>query len=275
MNIALHGATGLQGAPVAAFLTSVGHTVRPVTRSTGADLADRASLEAAYSGVDAVVLQLPLVYDERALDMAGNAARAAETAGVRHLVINAGCVLPPTPIGVPFLDARHVAAAADVPLVTVLQPQIYLDNISAPWSATRVVRDGVIAYPLPGDVPVPRVAYADVARAVERALADGVAGQFALPGPLATGHEVADMVGAALGRAVRWESISPEAFGEMLRPHGGDHAADGTAAVYRMLSEAPPSPAPDGSAARDALGWAPRDAAAWAREVRWPLAVAA
>jgi uncharacterized protein YbjT (DUF2867 family) len=275
MNIALHGATGLQGAPVAAFLTAAGHAVRPVTRSAGADLADRASLEAAYAGADAVVLQLPLVYDKRALEMADNVARAAETAGVRHLVINAGCVLPPAPIGVPFLDARHAAAAADVPLVTVLQPTLYLDNVSAPWSARRVMREGVIAYPLPGEAPLPWVAVADVARAVERALAGGVAGWFALPGPPMTGHEVAAAVSGALGRPVRWEPIAPEAFGDLLRPHLGDHAADGTAAVYRMQAEAPPAPAPDGAAAREALSWAPRDAATWAREVAWPLALAA
>ena len=45
------------------------------------------------------------------LAMADNAARAAEATGVRQLVINAGCLLPPGPIGVPFLDARHRAAA--------------------------------------------------------------------------------------------------------------------------------------------------------------------
>ena len=45
------------------------------------DLLDRASLERAYAGADAVVLQFPLVYDDRALAMADNAARAAEAAG--------------------------------------------------------------------------------------------------------------------------------------------------------------------------------------------------
>src|SRR5262245_33686782 len=102
-TIAVHGATGLQGAPVAARLARSGHVVRPLSRATGADLTDRASLAAAYAGADAVVLQLPLVYDERALAMAENAARGVEAAGVEHLVINAGCVLPPVPIGVPFL----------------------------------------------------------------------------------------------------------------------------------------------------------------------------
>src|SRR5919108_710545 len=164
-TIAVHGATGSQSAPVAAFLRSAGHRVRPLTRATGADLLDRGSLAAAYAGADAVVLQLPLVYDERALEMSENAARAAESAGVGQLVVQAGCVLPPAPIGVPFLDARHRAAAADVPCVTVLQPTSYMENLSGPWSAGRIAFEGIVAYPVPAEVPMPWVATADVALA--------------------------------------------------------------------------------------------------------------
>jgi uncharacterized protein YbjT (DUF2867 family) len=145
-TIAVHGATGSQGAPVAALLAAAGHTVKPVARSTGADLLDRASLQAAYADADAVVLHLPLVYDERALQMGENVARAAEAAGVGHLVINASGGLPPEPIGMPWVDARHRAAAAEVPRVTVLQPTMYLENLNTPWSAERVAHDGVVAY---------------------------------------------------------------------------------------------------------------------------------
>ncbi len=269
--IAVHGATGSQGAPVAARLTEAGHTVRPLSRATGVDLFDRGSLEAAYSGADAVVLQLPLLYDERAIEAAGNAARTAEAAGIEHLVINAGTSLPPEPIGVPFLDARHLAAAASVPRVTVLQPTLYLENLSAAWST---VSSGVVAYPLPGDAPVPWVAAADVAIAVERAITREVDGWFALPGIPAPGHEVAAAIGKAIGRTVRWQTITPDEFADRLRPHLGDHAADGTAAVYRMHAAAPPA-WPDAAAARAMLDWAPRDAATWAAETRWPLALAA
>jgi uncharacterized protein YbjT (DUF2867 family) len=275
MNIVMHGATGSQGAPVAAHLTAAGHTVRPATRATGVDLEDRASLEAAYTGADAVVLQLPLVYDERALAMGDNAARAAEAAGVRHLVINASGPIPPEPVGIPFIDARHRAAAADVGRVTVLQPATYLENLNGPASAHRVIRDGVIAYPVPAEVPLAWMSVLDLAVAVERALVRSVAGWFALPGAPITGHELARCVGEALGRRVRWQTIAPEELGEALRPHLGDHAADGTAAMYRMIASMPPAPMPDPTPAREALGWAPRDAATWAREATWPLRLAA
>jgi hypothetical protein len=223
-----------------------------VCRAAGADLLDRRSLEAAYARADAVVLQLPLVYDARALEMAENAGRAAEAVGVAHLVINAGCSLPPAPIGVPFVDARHHAAAADVARVTLLEPtRLYLENLSAPWS----IGGGVIAYPLPGDLPVAWVATDDVARAVERAIAAEVAGRFALPGVTATGAEVADVLGA------RWQPITPDEFADRLRPHLGDHAADGTAAAYRMAA---PALASVGEPARAALGWSPRTVEEWA-----------
>jgi uncharacterized protein YbjT (DUF2867 family) len=274
-TIAVHGATGSQGRPVTHALIAAGHTVRPLSRAAGVDLFDRASLDAAYADADVVVLQLPLVYDERALAIADNAARAAEAAGVTQLVINASCPLPPTPIGVPFLDARHRAAAADVPLVTVLQPTTYLENLSSPWSAQRVVTEGVVAYPMPDDVPMAWVATADVAIAVERAIAREADGWFALPGDTASGRDVAATLGRALRRTICWEPITPDAFAAMLRPHLGAHAADGTAAVYRTLAASPPAPLPDPSAARAALDWTPRAIATWARDTHWPLARAA
>lgn len=274
-TIAVHGATGSQGAPVAAVLSSVGHAVRPVSRSSGADLTDRASLESAYAGADAVVLHLPLVYDDRALVYAENAARAAEAAGVAHLVINAGCPLPPGPIGVPFLDARHRAATADVARVTLLEPTTYMENLSGAWAAEPIARDGVLGYPLPAEAGIRWVATVDVAVAAERAITRGVAGRFALPGEPMTGDRSAAALAAALGRPVRWRTISPDAFADRLRPYLGDHAAEGTAAVYRMLATAPPPPIPDPGPARAALDWAPRDLETWARGVRWPLARAA
>ena len=262
MTIAVHGATGSQGEPVAAHLAAAGHDVRPVTRATGADLLDRASLEAAYAGADAVVLQLPLVYDGRALTMGHNAARAAEAAGVQHLVLNTGGPFGHEPVGVPYIDARHRAATADIPRVTLLQPTTYLENLSAPWSASRIVDEGVVAYPRPAEAAVQWVATDDVALAVLRALEERIVGRFDLPGETLDGNELAAALAAALERPVRYEAIAPAEFGERLRPHLGEHAAAGTAGVYELLAAYPPALSPPSTFP----GWAPRPVQAWARD---------
>jgi nucleoside-diphosphate-sugar epimerase len=271
MNIAIHAVTGSQGGLIAAAFAD--HVVRPVTRAAGADLLDRASLEAAYVGADAVVLTLPVVYDERVLAMAENAARAAESAGVRHLVVNASGAIAPQRTGIPFQDARVIASEAAVPLVTVLAPTTtYLENLSGPWSAERIAGDGAIAYPVPGEATLAWVATADVGVAARRAIEAGVGGWFFLTGVPLTGHELAAELGAALGRELRWELVAPREYGELLRPHLGDHAAEGTAAVYEYMASAPAPALPDGGPAIDALGWEPRSVAEWAAGVAWPLA---
>ena len=68
----------------------------------------------------------------------------------------------------------------------------------------------------------------------------------------------------AIGHPLRWQTITPDEYGDLLRPHLGDHAADNVAAMYRALAAAPPAPMPDPAPAREALDWAPRDLAAWA-----------
>jgi len=261
MTIAVHGATGSQGEPVASRLAAAGHDVRPVTRAAGADLLDRASLEAAYAGAHAVVLQLPLIYDARALTMGDNAARAAEAAGVQHLLLNTGGPFGHEPTGVPYIDARHRAASADVPRVTMLQPTTYLENLSAPWSAPGIVDRGVLAYPRRAEFAGQWVATDDVALAVVRALEERIVGRFDLPGETLDGNQLAAALAAALERPVRYEEIAPREFGDRLRPHLGEHAAAGTAAVYELFAEQPPALSPPSAFP----GWAPRDVQAWAR----------
>ena len=147
----------------------------------------------------------------------------------------------------PFQDARLIASEAEVPVVTVLAPTAYLENLSAPWSAERVVRDGGLAYPLPAEAPMAWVATADVGLAAVRAVDAAVAGWFALPGNPYTGEALAAELSEALGVALRWEQLTPSEFGERLRPHLGDHAADGTAASTstwrRRRRRRPPIPA--------------------------------
>jgi uncharacterized protein YbjT (DUF2867 family) len=177
-------------------------------------------------------------------------------------VINTSGPFGHEPIGVPFIDARHRAASADVPRVTLLQPTTYLENLSAPWST---VTQGVVTYPRPADAVLQWVATEDVALTVVRVFEEGLTGRFDLPGQELTGTELAAALTEALEREVRYEELTPAEFGERLRPHLGEHAAAGTAAAY----EFPPVLSPPSTL----QGWSPRSVTAWARET-FPLGVA-
>ena len=222
--IAVHGATGSQGAPVAARLSAAGHTVRPLSRATGVDLFDRG---VAGGGVRRRGRRRPPAAAALRRARAARSPRTPRappsTAGIEHLVINAGTPrCPPEPIGVPFLDARHPRRRRGrCPRVTVLQPTLYLENLSA--AVVDGPADGVVAYPLPGDVPVPWVATADVAIAVERAIARDVVGWFALPGVPAPATKSPARSARAIGRpACCGRPCTPDEFADRTRPHRGD-----------------------------------------------------
>lgn len=260
-TVAVHGAHGTQGRNIVRALLDAGHAVRALSRrfvepdnrpsitAVVADLDDPASLERAYRGADAVVVQLPLVFSPKAETQAANVLEALRRAEIPRAVLNAGAPLPPGPIGVPYVDARisladHLHEVVDLGS-TVGPASPYLDNLAAPWSEPGVL-EGAVRYPLPGDVPLPWVCLDDVAALIGHLLVAAEPPRRAIvAGPAAlTGHEVAEAIGAAVGRPVRWESITPQAFEALLSPHLGAEAAHGVASSYDGPFEAPSPPEP-------------------------------
>lgn len=162
LTIAVHGATGTQGSPVVRHLVAAGHRVRAVARHpralppgvepAPADLLDVDALTAAYTGVDAVVLQLPLAFDHTAVAQAETVLSALGKVEVPRVVFNAGGAPPDKPIGVPFVDARALVRtelSTVVASAAVLAPAAtYAENLAAPWSAPLVAA-GEVRYPLP------------------------------------------------------------------------------------------------------------------------------
>ncbi|WP_435593183.1 NmrA family NAD(P)-binding protein [Nocardia sp. bgisy118] len=263
-TVIVHGATGTQGAAIVRGLLSAGHRVRGIVRSSStrlhpdaepvqADLLEPESLAAAYAGADAVIVQLPLVFTDLAVRQAESVLAGLRKAGVRRVVLNTGSVMPPAPVGVPFVDARVLLSAElsrDIEAATVVAPaRQYMENLVAPWSAP-LVRAGEIAYPLPREIPVPWVALDDLGAAVAALITATARPPLRIvAGPQAlTGDEVAAELSAALGHPVRWNSISPTAYREMLAPHLGIEAAEGVASVYTPPPPgAPTPPEPDPS----------------------------
>jgi uncharacterized protein YbjT (DUF2867 family) len=217
-TVAVHGATGTQGAAISDRLHSAGFDVRPLA-SRSVDLADADSLVAAYSGVDSVVVQLPLVFDEVALTYAEAIVRALATAKIERAVFNPNSLLPLAPVGDPFVDAR-VALARQLPSAvehaSVIGPaSLYLENILQPWSIRRIVEHGELAYPAAGQIPAPWVSLDDIGDAIAAALRpDAPPAMTALTGPVPiTGDQFAAAVGAAAGRQVRWVQLPLDEFG--------------------------------------------------------------
>lgn len=283
-TVAVHGVTGPQGASVAAALVRAGHHVRGIARSprsvpsgvegATADLDDQGSLVAAYEGAAAVFVNLPTDFSPAALRHADNILHALAQAGVPRVVFNPNLVPPPVEIGFPYVDARARIAngvLAGPHAGSVVAPAAqYLENLNSPWSAPLVSDQGVIAYPMPPEIPVPWVALDDIATAVVDVLADDQAPPLTIvAGPQAlTGHDVAAEVGRGLGRDVSWKLIPAEEYRQMLAPHIGEAGAAGIAGMYGSLlsGEAPPPSPPDPALVR--LGTT--TVADWAATQPWP-----
>ncbi|WP_169984535.1 SDR family oxidoreductase [Microbispora sp. H10836] len=251
MIVAVHGATGTQGSPVVRRLRALGHQVRPLN-SASADLADAASLAAAYKGADAVVVQLPQVFGEIALRHAASVLAALCEAAVSRVVFNPGMPLPPDPVGVPFVDAR-VLFARDLPArveaASVIGPAgPYLENLVQPWSARRVREHGELVYPLPAETPVPWSSLDDLAEAVGEALAGAEPpARLVVTGPEeVTGDRLAAAAASAAGRPVRYLWVEPAEYARLITPVVGREAAEGIAGFYAPAAAAAPPPIPEG-----------------------------
>ncbi len=248
-TIAVHGATGAQGAAISGRLAAAGWVVRPLN-SRNADLSDIDSLVSAYTGADAVLVQLPLLFEPIVVRYAETILGALTKAGIEQAVFNPATGLPPEPIGVPFIDAR-VHLMRELPGAVAYGTTIgpagrYLENLLQPWSIRRITQDGVVAYPLRAGVPDEWVSLDDIGDRIAESLASGTeSGVTLATGPAAvTGDELAAAVGAAVGRPVRWVQVPPAEYGRLMAPVIGETAAEAVAGIYEQAAAAPPPPLP-------------------------------
>ncbi|MFG3259197.1 SDR family oxidoreductase [Streptomyces sp. NPDC048172] len=287
------GATGAQGGAVARLLAARGAEVRGLARGTGpaaagvtvhaGDLGDAAAVRAAFDGVTHAAVTLPLEYDHATVvRYARHLAAAARAARVRRLVLNTNTPLPERPTGRPGFETRRAAEevlrGSGVPTV-VVRPPVYLDNLFSPWHGPALVRDGVLACPLPAERRVAWMSHADLARVVVAALGrEGreLEGRVLCVGgaEVLTGPELASALARGLGRDVRYVPLDVARFEEGLARAVGAGAAAGVAGIYHHVANGQdpgllaPDPARTARTAR-ALGVRLTPAAEWAGAQPW------
>ncbi|MEU4209733.1 NAD(P)H-binding protein [Streptomyces sp. NPDC026206] len=222
-RILLTGASGTVGGATARLLAGRGHAVRLLGRdparlpqpgphvevATG-DFDDPATLREAMAGIHAVLV---VTGDPRLPGHDANVVRAAQDAGVRHLV-KLSALAVTDPAAQDFITCWQREAEERVRACgldwTLLRPRAFMTNTLA-W-AEGIRRSGTVRA-WPADSPAACVDPYDVACVAARVLTEpGHAGQaYGLTGPAAlTAREQAELLSRVLGRRLDFEELLPE-----------------------------------------------------------------
>lgn len=255
------GGTGKTGRRVTDRLIEAGHRVRPVSRSTTPrfDWQDDTTWAPALEGVAAAYITY---FPDLALPGAAETVQAfahkAVELGVKRLVL---------------LSGRGEEGAQ--------RAERYLQDSGADWTIVRCaffnqnfdenfadsIRAGVLAMPA-GDTAEPFVDANDIADVVVASLTDDrhIGELYELTGPrLLTLEDAARDLTVAIGREVKYVSVTAEEFGAELGAHGMPEAdATHLAELLTEVLDGRSSFLADG--VERALGRAPRDFADYARD---------
>lgn len=255
------GASGKTGRRVADRLTAAGLSVRAASRSGEIpfDWQDRSTWEPALAGSDAVYITFyPDLALSGAAETVGAFADLAVSRGVRRLVLLSGRGEE----GARRAEERVQASGADW---TIVRCAFFNQNFSETF--VEAIRGGVLAMP-GGDTAEPFLDADDIADVVFAALTDDRhAGQlYELTGPrLLTLADAAAEMSTALGRRVRYEPVTAEAYASELVAEGLPREdAEPLAELIAEVLDGRNSSLTDG--VQRALGRPPKDFADYARE---------
>lgn len=238
--ILVAGATGTLGSEICRRLLSRGETVRALVRPTSSaekvaalesagaeiargDLKDRASLDDACAGVEAVVTSVSMIVTGQAgdsfetTDRAGTIALvdAARQAGARRFVFVSfdTSALPASPLG----DAK---AAVETHLkasgleYTILQPSLFMETWLGPMLFCNPAAGTVKIYGR-GDIPITYVAVGDVAEVAVQSVRNPAARNAVIPfgGPEGVSQQEAARI---FERVLRKPLVADQIPNEML-----------------------------------------------------------
>ncbi len=254
MKVFVTGATGFQGGNIAKALLNKGHQVTTVKRDTNTNksaignidvikggLENKEALAKAMQGAKAAVYSFPLIFDiELAKSYTQNFIAAAKQENINLIVFNTTFHLSEKETGYLALDIKvamkKLFKESNLNVIT-LAPDIYLDNISAPWSIPVILEHKIVPYPLASDKKIPWISHSDLAQYVVKAISKPeLAGQtLPIGGNLVTGNEIAESISSKIGQDINFVSVPINEFEEQLKPGFGELAAKEISNLYRYV----------------------------------------
>jgi uncharacterized protein YbjT (DUF2867 family) len=217
------GATGLVGRAVVAQLLGAGVSVRALTRRPDAaglpaavevvagDLTVPESLDVGLQGAGPVFLvwTAPPTTAPAVVERLASHARRVVFLSSPHRTPHP-FFQQPNPMARLHADIERLIATAGL-ASTIIRPGMFASNARLWWAA--LIRDGeVVRWPY-GAAETAPIDERDIAAVAARALYEDGHGDYVLTGPESLSQaEQVSIIGAAIGRLIRFEELSPEEF---------------------------------------------------------------
>lgn len=290
MNIFVSGAAGFQGGNIAGQLLKNGQTVRTLKRSGGnlenmpgviiekGGFENIDALHNVLKDVDAAVYTFPLLFDlDLAKEYTINFITAAKEQKVPLIVFNTGFDLGKKNSEFLTLDIKttikELFDASGLNVITLV-PDIYIDNISAPWSIPVILNNGIVPYPVAAGNKVPWISHVDLAKFVVAAIDKPILAGKVLPigGNLFSGDEIATAISLEIGKEVNYVAMTPDEFEKQISPTFGELAGKEISNLYRYVDENREQLiAKNFQETQSLLGVIPQSLTDWVKSVQWEL----
>lgn len=274
------GATGNVGGALIPLLREAGFTVfagstngQRVAGVEGrqVDFLNQKTLPAAFEDIDAALIVTPA--HPQMVAMTTNAVAAAKAAGVKHLVRVSGAGADPaSPVAIARVQGQCDEQVVESGIShTLLRPVNFMQNFAT--FMRDMIRTGTV-YSSQGDGRVPFIDARDVALVAATVLKDPAAHAgraYTLTGPEAlTNAEAMRIIGAAIGKSIKLDSIAEDAAVMAMRQMGmPEEVVEMMSSLNRIIAAGYAAGLTD--TVRAVTGGAPRTLAAFAQEnvVAW------
>jgi len=289
MKVFVTGATGFQGSNIAQQLLADNHQVVTLRRAASqgmpplpnievvaGGLENKADLNVALKGTQAAVYTFPLIFDmDTAKAYTENFISAAKEQQVPLVIFNTTFELPSSKTDILTLDMKVVMKelfdASGLNVITLV-PDVYIDNVAAPWSIPVILNNNILPYPIESGQKIPWISLSDIGRYVTAAITKpALAGQvYPIGGNLISGEEIAAAIQTKIKSPVNFVSVPVDDFEKQLVPGFGDVAAKEISNLYRYVAKNHQSIiSKDFAKTNELLGITPQPLNEWVESVNW------